>query len=185
MFEKDPRTFAPTYKNLNPEQKAMVKLEITVTKFFKELERSIIRWERLLYPTVFVFGILGLSGFYLIYSMTEDMHTVSQSVDPQMQDNLAKMSANMAELSQNIALMTVSLSKIVEKMDSMDTNVSGMNHSVQDMRNSLLSVDTSITEMNKSIQGMNLNTGVMSRDMNMMNRNISAPASFFNRMAPW
>ena len=68
MFEKDPRTFSPEYKNLSPEQKAMVKLEITLSNFFKKLDRSVHRWERMIYPMMVVVGVLGLSGLSLITS---------------------------------------------------------------------------------------------------------------------
>lgn len=199
MFEKDPRTFSPEYKKLSPEQKAMVKLEITITKFFKDFDRSISRWERLIYPVVIVFGLLGLSGFYLIYNMTKDMQTISTNMDPHMQTNLSKMSENMAELTQNITVMTGYLGVIVEKIESMDshvnnmdTHVRNMSVNINDMRASIADVDTHITsmdtaivDMNRAIQGMTYNTGVMSRDMNIMNRNISRPASFFNNIAPW
>jgi len=59
MFEKDPRTFAPEYKNLSPEQKAMVKLEISLSRFFKHFDDSVKRWERMIYPAIIVFGLLA------------------------------------------------------------------------------------------------------------------------------
>nr|MDJ0805712.1 hypothetical protein [Gammaproteobacteria bacterium] len=85
MFEKDPRTFEADVKNLTPEQKAMVKLEITLTQFFKSFNTSITRWERLVYPSLLVMALLGLSGFYLIYNLTKDMDTMTESIDPEME----------------------------------------------------------------------------------------------------
>ncbi|MCU7906740.1 MAG: hypothetical protein KZQ76_13025, partial [Candidatus Thiodiazotropha sp. (ex Epidulcina cf. delphinae)] len=106
MFEKDPRTFAPEYQSLSPEQKAMVKLEITLTNFFKGFDKSLSRWERMIYPMMLVVGILGLSGFYLIYNVTQDMHQLTQQVDPRMETNLQSMSSHMGQLTRNIQIMT-------------------------------------------------------------------------------
>ncbi len=199
MFEKDPRTFSPQYKNLTPEQKAMVKLEITITRFFKDFDRSISRWERLIYPTMVVFGMLGMSGFYLIYNMTEDMHIVSTNMDPNMQNNLAEMSANMAALTANISIMTGHISTIVDKIEHMDSNINNMSHNITEMSNNvgdmrdsistmsshITGIDKAIGEMNLAIHGMTYNTGVMTQDVNTMNRNISRPATFMNNFAPW
>ena len=54
MLEKAPRTFAPDYKSLSPEQKAMVKLEISLTRFVKGFDASVRRWERMVYPAMLI-----------------------------------------------------------------------------------------------------------------------------------
>jgi uncharacterized coiled-coil protein SlyX len=195
MFEKDPRTFEADLRNLSPEQKAMVKLEITLTQFFKSFNTSITRWERLVYPSLLVMALLGLSGFYLIYNLTLDMDTMTQSIDPEMEMNLASMSGHMAELSKNIGTMTKQITVLVEKIDSMETNIASMQSHIASMDSdtSSMSADLStvnqtmttmtqnIHEMNQSMRAMTVNTGIMSRDINQIGR----PMDFMNTFSPW
>lgn len=188
MFEKDPRTFEADMKGLTPEQKAMVKLEITLTQFFKSFNTSITRWERLVYPSLLVMAVLGLSGFYLIYHVTQDMHTLTRYIDPRMEVNLDAMSTHMADLSKNIATMTGQISVMVEKMDSMEThirlmdgNIGNMSEDIKKVEQSMQTMTVSIFEMNQSMRSMTVNTGVMSRDINQMGR----PMDFMNSFTPW
>ncbi len=195
MFEKDPRTFEADLKNLSPEQKAMVKLEITLTKFFRSFNDSIGRWERLVYPTVVIMGILGLSGFYLIYHVTRDMSTMTQSIDPRMADNLSAMSSHMAKLSANIEKMTGQIGTMVEKLESMDSNITKITASIEtvngsmtdmtadmgEMKNAINTMSINIYQMNTAMRDMNISTRRMSRDIN----DLSEPMDFMNNFTPW
>jgi archaellum component FlaC len=213
MFEKDPRTFGPSYNKLMPEQKALVKLEITLTNFFREFNKSISRWERMVYPAMILLGILGLSGFYLIYHLTNDMHDMSLYMDPEMASNLSSMAGYMRDLSNNIQTMTGQIATLTETITSMeaeiahmDGNIGQMNQSIHrvastmdvmtdkviDITDSVAGVEHSvgvmtgnIVEMNQSMKAITVNTGVMTRDMGGMNQSISRPANFMNQFAPW
>lgn len=195
MFEKDPRTFEADLKNLTPEQKAMVKLEITLTQFFRSFNTSVTRWERLVYPSLLVMALLGLSGFYLIYNLTLDMDTMTQSIDPEMEVNLAAMSGHMADLSKNIGIMTSQITILVDKIDSMESNIASMQTHIASMDGDTTSMSNDLTtvnetmkvmtqnihEMNQSMRSMTVNTGIMSRDINQMGR----PMDFMNTFSPW
>ena len=195
MFEKDPRTFEADIKGLSPEQKAMVKLEITLTKFFKSFNASIGRWERLVYPTVFILAILGFSGFYLIYHLTRDMTTMTQSIDPRMADNLSAMSGHMAKLSKNIEKMTGQIGIMVEKLESMDDNITRitatidsvngsmgkMTKDMDEMKTAINTMSWNIYQMNNSMRDMNFSTRRMSRDIN----DLSEPMDMMNNFTPW
>jgi hypothetical protein len=213
MFEKDPRTFGPSYNKLTPEQKAMVKLEITLTNFFKEFNKSISRWERMVYPAMILLGILGLSGFYLIYHLTGDMHDMTEYIDPEMESNLGSMAGYMRDLSNNIQTMTGKISTLTDKVSSMEAKIAHMDGTIGEMNSSIIhvantmdvmtdrvaeidgsvagmnhSVDVmagNVTEINQSVKAMTVNTGLMTRDMGVMNQNISRPAHFMNKFAPW
>jgi hypothetical protein len=213
MFEKDPRTFGPEYDKLTPEQKAMVKLEITLTNFFKDFDRSITRWERLVYPSIILLGILGLSGFYLIYHLTGDMHAMTNYIDPEMETNLSSMASYMRDLSNNIQTMTGQITTLTEKIISMEAEMTHMDESIGKMNVSITHVATTmdvmtekvieindsvtgmnhsvgvmtgnIAEMNQSMKTLTVNTGIMSRDVRGMNESIGRPATFMNQFAPW
>ncbi len=188
MFEKDPRTFSPEYKNLSPEQKAMVKLEITLTNFFRSFDRSMSRWERMIYPMLVVVGILGLSGFYLIYNVTRDMHQLTQQVDPRMEVNLQSMSTYMGQLSENISTMTQQITVLVERVDRMENHIAAMDGNigtlaldVGDMKRNVGVMTGNVAEMSHAMRAMTVNTGVMSRDINQMGR----PMDLMNKFTPW
>lgn len=66
--------------------------EDTVYPFIQSFEASTRRWERMVYPAIFVLGMLGMlgiSGFWLIYSLTKDIHDLTASIDPKMEHNMA------------------------------------------------------------------------------------------------
>ncbi|MCU7851639.1 MAG: hypothetical protein KZQ80_05435 [Candidatus Thiodiazotropha sp. (ex Monitilora ramsayi)] len=188
MFEKDPRTFAPEYKNLSPEQKAMVKLEITLTNFFKTFDKSMSRWERMIYPMLVVVGVLGLSGFYLIYNVTQDMHKLTEQVDPRMELHLEQMSNNMGQLSENISIMTNQITVLVERVDSMESHIANMDGNigalsvdVGSMKQNIGIMTGNVAEMTQAMRAMTANTSIMSRDINQMGR----PMDFMNSFTPW
>lgn len=209
MFEKDPRTFEADLKGLSPEQKALVKLEITLTKFFTSFNTSITRWERLVYPSLLIMAVLGISGFYLIYHLTQDMSTLTGNVDPRMKANLGTMSQNMSELSQNISEMTKTIQVLANKIDNMDGNISvmkdsfvhvqqnmdvmtkdvsqmnqsmlTMNDSVGSMNHAVKTMSINVADMDQAMRAMTVNTGVMSRDINQLGR----PMDFMNSFTPW
>lgn len=186
MFEKDPRTFEADLKNLSPEQKAMVKLEITLTQFFRSFNTSITRWERLVYPSLLIMAVLGLSGFYLIYNLTKDMDTLTSNIDPEMEKNLGEMSRHMAALSKNIEVMTGQISVLVSKIDSMENNLSGMKADTGSMSGNLdrltVGVETmtmNVYELNQSVKHITANTSSMKKDIHQ----ISEPMNF--PFSPW
>jgi methyl-accepting chemotaxis protein len=188
MFEKDPRTFSPEYKSLSPEQKAMVKLEITLSNFFKNFDKSLSRWERMIYPMLVVVGILGLSGFYLIYNVTRDMHQLTKQVDPRMETNLQSMSGDMHQLTQNISIMTQQITVLVERIDKMEQHIANMDGNigalavdVGEMKQNVGLMTGNMAEMNQSVRAMTVNTGVMSRDINQIGR----PMDRMNNFMPW
>ncbi len=174
MFEKDPRTFSPEYKNLSPEQKAMVKLEITLTQFFKEFNRSVSRWERMVYPALIIFGLLGLSGFYLIYHVTKDMHVMSTSIDPKMESNLGLMAKNIDTLARNIDIMTKQVTMLVGNIQSMDRNIQYMNRSIASMDRGIGQINASFSHINESIDTMTSTVSGIRKNVESMDQSVRA-----------
>jgi len=179
MFEKDPRTLGPDYGKLSPEQKAMVKLEITLTNFFKEFDKSISRWERMVYPAMILLGLLGLSGFYLIYHLTDDMHEMASYIDPEMESNLGAMSGHMLDLSNNIRIMTGQIATLTEKISSMEGNIAHMDGTMGQINSSITHVATTmdvmtdkVTQMNDSVAGLNGSVAGMNRSVDVMTGNV-------------
>ena len=80
------------------ERTALLGLEYVLADFAREFQQATRRWERIAWPVMIVFGVLAISGFWLIYSITEDMHTMSDNIDPLMSQHLGDMSWNIATL---------------------------------------------------------------------------------------
>jgi len=167
---------------------ALATLEIALTHFTKTFEASARRWERVVYPGIVVLGLLGISGFWLIYSLTRDVHQLASHVDPKMERNLATMSDNLATLSGNVGVMTDEVSEMKTYIANLDSSILVMQ---EDMSHISTKLDTlphllfNISEMNQTMKAMTANTAYMSRDMGMMNQNVGRPMSFMNSFSPW
>jgi len=190
MTEKKDNTKkpSPTNPGNDSEPEALANLEKALTHFAQTFESSARRWERMVYPAIVVFGIMGISGFWLIYSLTSDVHELARNVDPKMERNLARMSENLSSLSENVGIMTGEVSEMKAHIAHLDSSIVVMQ---EDMSNISTKLDTlphllfNISEMNQSMKAMTANTAFMSRDMGVMNQNVGRPMSFMNEFAPW
>lgn len=177
--------------DMSPEQSALLGLENALTEFAQHFQDSARRWERMVYPAMFIFGILGVSGFWLIYSLTEDMHEMSRNIDPLMARNLSSMSQSVEALTENVANMDRQIEQMVAKIASMDTHTDSIAVTMRGMHQSMVEVSEkmntlhplllNISEMNQSMKAMTMNTGVMTRDVNSM----SHPMSIMKGFSPW
>lgn len=180
-----------TKRDLIAGQAALVNLEIALTDFVQKFHTSATRWERMVYPSIFIFGILGLSGFWLIFSLTRDMHSMTTYIDPFMAKNLASMSESMQAMTKSVINMDKQVSKMADRMETMDKNISSMSSTIALMQthtelvskqlDTLRPLLSNIAEMNFSMKAMTANTGMMSRDVNAMGR----PMSVMQGFMPW
>lgn len=166
------------------ERTALLGLEYVLADFAREFQTATRRWERIAWPAMIVFALLAISGFWLIYSITEDMHRMSQNIDPQMSQNLGEMSKNIAILTQHVVHMEKSVTKMNANIANMDTSMSVMRGEMSEISDKMDPLLQNIAQMNQSIYAMTWNTGVMSEDMNRLNRNIGKPMRFMNNFIP-
>ena len=162
-------------------------LERALTDFSKNFEKSAHRWEIMIYPAMLLFFVLAMSGFYLIYSLTQDMHALAKNVDPQMAHNLQTMAINIQSLSGNIQDMTGKITQMSENIHQIDLTMGSMDSHMSDVSqkmNTLEPLLVNISEMNMSMRAMRDATGQMSRDLTNLNHNVGRPMSKFN-MLPW
>jgi len=162
--------------------------EQTIYPFITSFEASAKRWERMVYPAIIVFGLMGLSGFWLIFSLTTDVHELARNVDPKMERNLALMA-------ENISRLTISVESMTSEVRDMQTHIHSMDKSFLAVKDDMgvisIAVDTlppmlhAISEMNQSMKMMTVNTGIMSHDVRGMNESVGRPMSFMNSFAPW
>ena len=176
------------------EKTALIGLEYVLADFAREFQAATRRWERIMWPAMVVFSLLAVSGFWLIYSITEDMHRMSLNIDPEMTVNLGSMSKSMSSLNTHIARMDKNIVLLRGDIDQMTRHIANMDGSMTAMRTDMASVSQklntmdpllqNIAQMNQSIYAMTWNTGVMSEDMNRLNRSIGKPMRFMNNFLP-
>jgi len=134
-------------------------------------DNSARRWEMVVYPSLFAFVLLAGYGFFLIYRLTHDISTLSQSV------------TRMA------VIVSDAMPRMTKDLNSMTGNISGMTTEIGSMSTQM----NSLTPMSKNIQSMTHNIGSMNnsvyglqRDMHGMNRTVSSgPFGMMNDMMPF
>ncbi len=154
-------------------------------QFVKSFQQSARRWEGIVYPALFAFAVLAAYGFFLIYSLTGDMRSIAQSIDPDMAEHMASMSQNIGDLSKQISMMTVTMNDISLKLDTlppmlkymgymeqamvrMDESITGMDSSITRMDESMARMDSAINRMDESMATMNASMERMTETMRMM-----------------
>lgn len=180
---------------LTPQEAGLIGMEKALTELAESFRKSARRWELMVYPAVLLFFIMAVSGFWLIYSLTIDMHTLAQNVDPLMQDNMGKMAKRIEDLSANVAQISGEIQVVADKMSTLDSSVDNMNGTMLEIRTHMSAISSKLdtlppmlatmSDMNRSMRGMTLHTGVMTRDVSQMNHSVSRPMSFMNAFMPW
>jgi methyl-accepting chemotaxis protein len=151
----------------------------SLERFAKSFEVSARRWELVVYPSLFAFILLAGYGFFLIYSLTQDMHILARNMDP-------NMSAHMETMAEHIAVLSVSIELMGEEIETMGENVEQMTHEVGKMDtklNTLEPILVNMSEMNKAIHTMAVNTSAMTANTGTMTRNTGVMSGEMNRMA--
>lgn len=151
-------------------------------RFFETFERSARRWERIVYPGLIIVVLMLITGFYMIYKVTQDMQTVVQRFsDPVMITSISDLATDMQQLTKSLSAMSANMDVMTTKVGEMseDTKVmaAAMDH--------LASMDRQMTSMNISLGSMGSNMDRMRWDMSVMNRNISRPMNMMNSMIPF
>jgi hypothetical protein len=95
--------------------------DASLDKFARIFEASARRWEVIVYPSLLAFIILAAYGFYLIYSMTSDVHRVTEQMDP-IVHSMVMVSDNMVRVTDNMTSMTANMNSITNEMVHMGRN---------------------------------------------------------------
>ncbi len=151
----------------NKKEDYVLQLEAELHELEKREESSTRRMQLLVYPSMVAFIILAAYGFYLVNSLTKDVHRMADSVS-MMSDSVQK---NMDVISENTTAMS-------DKMTFLVNNTRDMNENMTDL------VGTT-GKMSTSVDHLSTYTGNMQQDMWSLNRSISKPLNMFNKFIPW
>ena len=142
---------------------------------FEEKQVNVTRTlQMIVYPAMVAFIILSAYGFFLVQSLTTDVHRLTETIagmNNSVQTNMQSIAGTMDKMSNQMG-------NLVDSTGHMSNNIVGMNSSTQDMAGN-------IQQMNASTQNMAVSTYNMQRDMWSMNKNISGPMKMFNKFNPF
>jgi uncharacterized protein YoxC len=149
---------------------------------FEEKHSSVTRTlQMVVYPAMVAFIILAAYGFYLVQSLTTDVHRLADSI-PKMYESVQAMNQsvhhNMTTISHVMTDMNTQIAKMTQSTQQMSTNMGDMTNSTQTMVNN-------IQQMNTSTQNIAASAYNMQRDMWTMNKNISGPMKMFSMFTPF
>ncbi len=139
-----------------------------ISDFAKSFDKSARRWELIVYPSLFAFIILAMYGFFLIYSLTQDIRTMASSIDPQMGLNMGNLSVSISNLSNNVALMSTHLEYISDNMETMSVDMQSMAENMEHMTDSITAMDKNVSVMSASVTDMSGNVFTMNTTMEDM-----------------
>ena len=105
------------------------------------------RWEMIVYPSLFAFIILAGYGFFLIYSLTKDVHLVVQDMH-KVSASMERVVVNMDAISRNMIVMTQTVDSQSASMKEMVYHIRGMNMSMNQMRYDMSNVSRPMSFMN-------------------------------------
>ena len=177
MHETRPDQEAGTAKESQTRKEELVFNEDSMDRFVKVFEASARRWELVIYPTMLAFVILAAYGFFLIYTLSRDIHTLAEGMDPHMGEHLTHISDSVAYLSENVRTMTRRMDRMTNTLDDISVKM-----------NTLESLDPMLTHMRNmdaSMRNMTITGDQMRNEMTYMGRNIGRPLSKMNNFFPW
>ena len=151
----------------NKKEDYVLQLEAELHELEKREESSTRRMQLLVYPSMVAFIILAAYGFYLVNSLTKDVHRMADSVS-MMSDSVQK---NMDIISDNTTAMSNKMTFLVDNTRDMNANMTDL-------------VGTT-GKMSNSVDHLSTYTGNMQQDMWSLNRSISKPLNMFNKFIPW
>jgi len=155
----------------------------SMDRFVSVFEASARRWELIVYPAMLAFVVLAAYGFFLIYTLSKDIHSLAQGMDPEMGKHLSHISQSVIYLSENVRTMTRRVYHMSESVEEMSGKMDALDN-LDPMLASMRGMHDSIYNMNHSMQLMSLNTDVMRSEMGRMGDSMT-PMRRMNSFMPW
>lgn len=136
----------------------------------QSFEMSARRWELVVYPSLFAFIILAAYGFYLVYSLANDVSFIARSVDR----NMSSLVQSIDTVSQDMDKLTVAVGSMSENVGSIDRRIAVLD----EMSVEMAKIESSVSKMTQA-------TNHIGGTMANLNHSIGRPMSFMNHFMPW
>ena len=152
-------------------------------RFARTFEASARRWELIIYPAMLAFVVLAAYGFFLIYTLSKDIHTLALGMDPNMGQNLTNMSDSVIILSENVRTMTRRIYKMSDTLIDISEKMDPIEH-LEPMLVNMRGMNTSMAGMNQNMQRMTVTGDQMRYEVGNMSQSMR-PLNFMNNFVPW
>jgi len=163
------------------------------------------RLQMVAFPAMFAFVLLAGYGFYLVFSLVQDVHKMATAVDV----NMTSMAGRMSQISQNLDALTGTIRDIAVNLDDLSGTVTAMNgklDTLPPMLEAMRDIEGRMAAMDQSTRSMDAGVGAMTASMQTLNnqmaaitaavqhisgnvsglnQNIGRPLNFMNNMMPW
>lgn len=155
----------------------------TMDRFVSAFEASARRWELIVYPALLAFVVLAAYGFFLIYTLSKDIHTLALGMDPEMGKNLSHISESVIYLSENIRTMTRRVHNMSESVEYMSKKMDALEN-LDPMLVNMRGINASMAVITQNMQVMNLTGESMRNEVGKMGQSMR-PMNFMNNFVPW
>ncbi|MCK5480545.1 MAG: hypothetical protein KAJ06_05340 [Gammaproteobacteria bacterium] len=152
-------------------------------RFVRVFEASARRWELIVYPAMLAFVVLAAYGFFLIYTLSKDIHTLAMGMDPNMAKNLSNMSDSVIILSENVRTMTRRIYKMSDTLEDMSGKMDSL-ETLGPMLVNMRGMNDSMNGMNHNMQRMTVTGDAMRYEMGNMGQSMR-PMRKLNDFMPW
>lgn len=139
--------------------------------------------------------MIAVMGYYVVYSITQDMRTLAHAIDPRMEYhmgvmtksvsepsiNVGKMKKSIEAMSKNTGLMRQDFAKTTNYMASMTMDTRVMNLEIC----TLTPMVKSINDMNRVLLHIEKSLNWIQQDMRQMSINFDKPMNAINSMMPF
>ncbi|OZA79735.1 MAG: hypothetical protein B7X64_08780 [Halothiobacillus sp. 39-53-45] len=112
------------------------------------------------------FLILAAYGFYLVFTLTQ---------------NVAHLDKSVGEIAQNMTEMTHAVTR---NLDGMNTSFDAVARNMDAMQGNTAQLAQNLTEVTRTMQMMNQSMLSLRQDVGQMNQSVGRPLSFFSQFMP-
>jgi hypothetical protein len=152
-------------------------------RFANVFEASARRWELIVYPAMLAFVILAAYGFFLIYTLSKDISTLAQGMDPDMGKHLGNISESVIYMSENVRTLTRRVHDMSLAVDDMAGKMDSLEY-LEPMLVNMRGMNTSMSGMNQNMSVMNMTGDAMRHGVDQMGQSMR-PMNFMNNFVPW
>lgn len=127
-------------------------------KFANTFETSARRWELVVYPSLLAFIVLAAYGFFLIYTLTNDVGRLARSMETvvatmtEVATDMNTVSRNVTAISDNLGMIAVDVNDESQTMKHMVVHMGNINNSMGVMTVPIYHMRNEVTHMNYSMR---------------------------------
>ena len=153
-------------------------------RYLAHLETSSKRWEKMVFPAMFAFILLAAYGFFLVYSLSQDMRVIATVVDQDIRNQVNAIGEDINTMSTEVTNMRTKLTEMSDKMDPLQ-DMTPLLAEITKLDKSVAGIGKSVKGMDGAMQRMDESVYRMGDDVDDMSDSFSGPFGPLGNMMPW